>query len=263
MSTTSPNTDQNPVALQVQNVHKAFGPKVVHRGVTFTLKRGEILALLGGSGTGKSVILRSIIGLEKPDEGQIIFDGEDITQLTENQLIPVRTKIGYVFQNGALFDSQTVEENLAYPLREHTEMTDSQIQKRVNEMLELIDMKGANELLPAELSGGMQKRAGMARATILEPKIILFDEPTAGLDPINTRRLIENIRKLKVKGITGIFVTHDIPAAFEIADRVAILYNGQIYVNDTVENIKNSTDPVIESFISGLHDEHLVTSKKK
>lgn len=262
MSTTSTTTDANPIALEVQDIHKAFGPKIVHRGVTFNLRRGEVLALLGGSGTGKSVILRSIIGLEKPDKGHILFDGQDITQLSENELIPVRIKIGYVFQNGALFDSQTVEENLAYPLREHTKMTEPQIQKRVNEMLDLIDMKGANELLPAELSGGMQKRAGMARATILEPKIILFDEPTAGLDPINTRRLVENIRKLKAKGITGIFVTHDIPAAFEIADRVAILYNGQIYVNDTVENIKNSKDPVIESFISGLHDEHLVTAKK-
>ena len=263
-TTTENHTDSNgSIALQVQDVHKSFGAKVVHRGVSFTLKRGEILALLGGSGTGKSVILRSIIGLEKPDQGTILFDGKDITQLTENQLIPVRTKIGYVFQNGALFDSQTVEENLAYPLLEHTDMNSEQILARVNEMLELIDMKGANDLLPAELSGGMQKRAGMARATILGPKIILFDEPTAGLDPINTRRLVENIRKLKTKGITGIFVTHDIPAAFEIADRVAILYNGQIYVNDTVENIKNSTDPIIESFISGLHDEHLASPKRQ
>lgn len=262
MSTATSNIEHS-IALEVQNIHKAFGSKIVHRGVTFNLRRGEVLALLGGSGTGKSVILRSIIGLEKPDKGHIYFEGQDITKLSENELIPVRIKIGYVFQNGALFDSQTVEENLAYPLREHTDMNETQIQERVNEMLDLIDMKGANELLPAELSGGMQKRAGMARATILEPKIILFDEPTAGLDPINTRRLVENIRKLKSKGITGIFVTHDIPAAFEIADRVAILYNGQIYVNDTVDNIKNSKDPVIESFISGLHDEHPANFKKQ
>jgi phospholipid/cholesterol/gamma-HCH transport system ATP-binding protein len=246
------------VALRVANLQKAFGPKVVHRGVSFELHRGEILALLGGSGTGKSVILRSIIGLEKPDEGQILFSNLDIVQLSERDLIPVRNKIGYVFQNGALFDSLTVEDNLAYPLREHTDMSEEQIHNRVNEMLKLIDMPGSNDLLPAELSGGMQKRAGLARATILQPEIILFDEPTAGLDPINTRRLVENINKLKAQGITGIFVTHDIPAAFEIADRVAILYNGRIYVNDTVENIKQSKDPVVESFISGLHDEQSV-----
>jgi phospholipid/cholesterol/gamma-HCH transport system ATP-binding protein len=251
---TSPT--HKPIALHVKDVYKSFGEKVVHKGVSFDLHRGEILALLGGSGSGKSVILRSIIGLEKPDSGEIIFDGKDLTRLTERQLTPVRIKIAYVFQNGALFDSQTVEENLAYPLREHTTMTDEEIHERVNHMLEVVDMKNSNDLLPAELSGGMQKRAGLARATIIEPEIVLFDEPTAGLDPINTRRLIENIDKLKKhREVTGIFVTHDIPAAFEIADRIAILYNGRIYINDTVENIKKSKDPLVESFISGLHEE--------
>src|SRR6185437_4270365 len=146
--------------------------------------------------------------------------------------------IGYVFQNGALFDSLTVEDNLAYPLHEHTNLSDAEISVRVNRMLDLIDMKGSNKLLPAELSGGMQKRAGLARATILEPHVILFDEPTAGLDPVNTKRLVENICKLKQKGITGIFVTHDIPAAFELCDAVAILYHGKIYVNEPAEEIK-------------------------
>jgi phospholipid/cholesterol/gamma-HCH transport system ATP-binding protein len=249
-------SDKNPIALQLIDLHKSFGAKEVHKGVSLDVPRGQIVALLGGSGTGKSVILRSIIGLEKPDQGQIIFNGQDITQLSERRLTPVRIKIAYVFQNGALFDSLSVEENLAYPLREHTQMTDDAIHIRVNEMLESVDMKGSNNLLPAELSGGMQKRAGLARATILNPEIVLFDEPTAGLDPINTRRLVENIHKLKkTREVTGIFVTHDIPAAFEIADRVAILYNGKIYVNDTVENIKQSKDPLVESFISGLHEE--------
>jgi phospholipid/cholesterol/gamma-HCH transport system ATP-binding protein len=244
------------IALQLIDLHKSFGTKEVHKGVSLDLHRGEILALLGGSGTGKSVILRSIIGLEKPDQGQILFNGQDITKLSERRLTPVRIKIAYVFQNGALFDSLSVEENLAYPLREHTDMADEEIRVRVNEMLESVDMKGSNNLLPAELSGGMQKRAGLARATILNPDIVLFDEPTAGLDPINTRRLVENIHKLKkTREVTGIFVTHDIPAAFEIADRIAILYNGKIYVNDTVENIKKSSDPLVESFISGLHEE--------
>lgn len=244
----------SPVVLDVRDIHKSFGEKKVHRGVSFQLHQGEILGLWGGSGTGKSVILRSVIGLEHPDSGEILFEGRNIVGLSERELIPVRTQIGYVFQNGALFDSLTVEENLAYPLREHTQLGEREIHARVNAMLELIDMKGSNKLFPAELSGGMQKRAGLARATILEPKIILFDEPTAGLDPVNTKRLIENIKKLKAKGITGIFVTHDIPSAFEISDRIAILYNGRIQVIDTVENMKKSQDPLVRSFVSGTVD---------
>ncbi len=239
--------------LSVQDLYKSFGPKQVHRGVSFDLKRGEILALFGGSGTGKSVVLRSIIGLEKPDSGKILFDGQDLTQLRERDLYEVRKKIGYVFQNGALFDSLTVEENLAYPLKEHTRLSNGEIQAKVNHMLELVDMKGSNRLLPAELSGGMQKRAGLARAIILGQEVILFDEPTAGLDPLNTKRLLENIKTLKARtGITGIFVTHDIPAAFEVADRVAILYQGRIAILDTVSNIRNSQDPLVRSFTQPL-----------
>lgn len=248
-----PNTNNSPseIVLELKDLHKRFGDKVVHRGVSLKLCRGEILGLWGGSGTGKSVILRSIIGLEKPDRGNILFNHRDIVQLTERQMIDVRKKIAYVFQNGALFDSLTVEENLAYPLLEHTKLLPEEIQDRVNTMLELIDMKGSNRLLPGELSGGMQKRAGLARAIILNPEIILFDEPTAGLDPLNTQRLLQNINKLKTRGITGIFVTHDIPSAFEISDRIAILYNGQIYKIDTVENIRKSNDPLVRSFVSG------------
>jgi phospholipid/cholesterol/gamma-HCH transport system ATP-binding protein len=244
----------HPIALDVIDLHKSFGEKAVHRGVSFQVREGEILGLFGGSGSGKSVILRSIIGLEKPDRGEIRFvagGGEDLARLSERELLPIRPQIAYVFQNGALFDSLTVEENLSYPLQEHTELSESEILAKVNAMLELIDMKGSNALFPAELSGGMQKRAGLARAIILEPRIILFDEPTAGLDPVNTKRLLDNIKKLKQKGITGIFVTHDIPSAFEIADRIAILYNGKISVEDTVENIKASKDPLVRSFIEG------------
>jgi phospholipid/cholesterol/gamma-HCH transport system ATP-binding protein len=215
------------------------------------LYEGEILGLLGGSGTGKSVILKTIIGLEKPDSGEILFEGRDISKLKETELIDVRKKIAYVFQNGALFDSLSVEQNLSYLLQEHTKWPPEKIKARVNEMLELIDMKGSNDLLPSELSGGMQKRAGLARAIIMDPKIVLFDEPTAGLDPVNTTRLVDNVKKLKSRGITGILVTHDIPSAFELSDRLAILYQGKIYAIDTVEKIKNSTDPLIESFIHG------------
>lgn len=241
-----------PVVLEARELHKSFGQKRVHEGVSFQLLQGEILGLLGGSGTGKSVILRSLIGLEKPDRGQILFRGRDIAPLSERELVPVRIRIAYVFQNGALFDSLSVEDNLAYPLREHTQLPEKEIRRKVDEMLERIDMKGSNHLFPSELSGGMQKRAGLARATILEPEIILFDEPTAGLDPVNTHRLIQNIQKFKSMGeLTGIFVTHDLPAAFEICDRIAMLYNRRIYVIDTVENIRNSEDPVVKSFITG------------
>ena len=252
-ASSKPTSDAKKVVLSVRNIHKMFGDKSVHRGVNFDLKEGEILGLFGGSGTGKSVILRSIIGLERPDEGEIIFEGTDLTQLSEKALIPFRRKIAYVFQNGALFDSLTVEENLSYPLSEHTHLSPSEIHERVNGMLELIDMKGSNLLLPSELSGGMQKRAGLARAIILGPEIILFDEPTAGLDPVNTRRLISNIQKLKERGITGIFVTHDIPSAFDIADRIAILHEGKIAINDTVDAVRKSTDPLVRSFVEGQH----------
>ncbi|MDR3606746.1 MAG: ATP-binding cassette domain-containing protein [Oligoflexia bacterium] len=242
------------IALDIKNLHKSFGNKVVHRGVSFQLYWNEILGLLGGSGSGKSLILRSIIGLEKPDQGEIIFDGKDLSQMGERELFPIRARISYVFQNGALFDSLSVEDNLAYPLREHTRLSEKEILEKVNEVLATVDMTGSNELFPAELSGGMQKRAGLARATISSPEIILFDEPTAGLDPINTHRLVRNIKSVKSRGTTGIFVTHDLPAAFEICHRIAILRQGQIYTVDTVDNIRNSKDPFVHAFIRGDED---------
>ncbi len=239
--------------LSIKNMHKSFGEKKVHRGVSFDLHEGEVLGLFGGSGSGKSVILRSIIGLEHPDEGEIIFEGRNLVNLTEREMFPVRTEIGYVFQNGALFDSLTVEENLAYPLQSHTKLTPKQIRERVNQMLEMVDMPKANILLPNELSGGMQKRAGLARAIILQPKVVLFDEPTAGLDPVNTKRLLNNILAFKKRGMTGIFVTHDIPAAFEVSDRIAILSEGKIERIMTTEEMKNSKDPLVQSFTTGAH----------
>ena len=244
---------QPTIALSVRNLHKTFGDKVVHRGVSFELYEGEILGLFGGSGTGKSVILRSIIGLENPDQGEILFEGKDLTKMKERDLFDVRTSVSYVFQNGALFDSLTVEENLAYPLEAHTDLSDEEIHRQVNEMLELVDMKDSNRLLPAELSGGMQKRAGFARSIMLRPKIVLFDEPTAGLDPVNTTRLLHNIQAFKKRGMTGIFVTHDIPSAFEICDRIAILKDGRIELTMTTEEMKNSNDPLVKSFTTGAH----------
>jgi phospholipid/cholesterol/gamma-HCH transport system ATP-binding protein len=248
-----PSSANRTPVLQLIGLKKSFGDKSIHKDVNLELYEGEMMGLFGGSGTGKSVLIRSIIGLDRPDAGRVLFEGRDITKLTERQFYEVRQKIGFVFQNGALFDSLTVEENLAYPLKEHTKLKDSEIKERIARMLELIDMKDSNHLLPNELSGGMQKRAGLARATILEPKVILFDEPTAGLDPVNTRRLTGNINRLKERGITGIFVTHDIGAAFEICDRIAILREGVIHVVDTVEAIKRSKDPFVQSFVQGAN----------
>jgi phospholipid/cholesterol/gamma-HCH transport system ATP-binding protein len=234
--------------LQIKNLYKSFGEKKVHSGVEFQVQEGEMLGLFGTSGTGKSLILRSIIGLETPDAGEIIFEGKNILGLNERELIPVRKKIGYVFQNGALFDSLTVEENLSYPLQEHTSLSPPEILDKVNDLLEKLDLKGLNDLLPNALSGGMQKRVGLARVLILGPKIILFDEPTAGLDPSNTKRLINIIKNLKKTGMTGIFVTHDIPSAYAITDRIAILHEGKIRTLDTTEKIQNSQDTFVQKF---------------
>ncbi len=252
------NKDNQPtrepeVALEIRNMHKSFGSKVVHKGVNLKLFENEIHGLFGGSGSGKSVILRCLIGLEHPDQGEILFEGRDLTKLSERELFDVRCRISYVFQNGALFDSLTVEENLAYPLHAHSFLTDNEIKEKVDEMLELVDMKNSNNLLPNELSGGMQKRAGLGRAIILEPKIVLFDEPTAGLDPVNTSRLCQNILRFKRRGMTGIFVTHDIPAAIEICDRISILKDGKIALTMTVEELKRSDNPLVKSFTTGAH----------
>ena len=244
-------TTNRSVALKFNQLEKKFGEKIVLTGMSYELYQGEILGFFGGSGTGKSVILRSIIGLEKPDHGEIIFKGQDITKLTETELIEIRKQIGYVFQNGALFDSMTVFDNIAYPLREHTDMNEEQIAARVSEMLDLIGLQGSQELLPANLSGGMQKRVGVARSIIMKPEIILYDEPTAGLDPFNTNRLLDLMEKVKKLGNTAVFVTHDLPAAFKVADRIAILYKGVIHAIDTTENIRNSKDPIVRSFLAG------------
>lgn len=243
----------NEPVLTIRDVHKSFGTKRVHKGVSFELRKGEILALFGGSGTGKSVMLRSIIGLEKPDSGEIWFENEDVTRKTEEELVKVRKKIGYVFQNGALFDSMTVEMNLAYPLIEHTLLGTVQIREKIAQMLDLIGLKGTEQMMPASLSGGMQKRVGAARAIILGPKIILYDEPTAGLDPFNTQRLLDLMRKIRNRtdDSSAIFVTHDIPAAFQVADRAAILYAGKIHLIDTVEKVKQSKDPLVQAFLAG------------
>ena len=237
--------------IQVSNFQKSFGSKAVHKGISFTVKKGECLGLIGGSGTGKSVLLRSLIGLERPDSGQLLFENTDITSYNELEFIPIRKKIAYAFQGGALFDSMTIFENLAYPLRAHTELNEEQITKKVLSLLEEFGLKGNEGVYPASLSGGMQKRAGLARAIILEPEVVLYDEPTAGLDPHNTKKIQELILLLKKKGVTSVLVTHDMPVAFAVCDRIAILLDGKINKILSSDEIKNDADNIVTQFSRG------------
>ncbi len=239
------------IAVEIKKFTKRFGNKVVHRDVNLIARKGECVGLIGGSGAGKSVILRSIIGLEKPDAGSIQVYGQDITDFDEDELIPIRQKVAYVFQEGALFDSMTVAENLAYPLIEHTKLSKKEISKRISETLTSFGLQGCESLMPSSLSGGMQKRVGLARAIILGPEIILYDEPTAGLDPFNTKKIQEKILDLKQKGVTSILVTHDMPTAFAVCDRMALLLNGMIVAEGTNEELKKDPQGLLNTFING------------
>jgi phospholipid/cholesterol/gamma-HCH transport system ATP-binding protein len=236
------------ILLEVKDIHKSFANQAIHKGVSFDLRKGEMLGLLGGSGTGKSVLLRSLIGLEYIDAGQVLFRNRRIDGLDENELIPYRINISYAFQSGALFDSVNVFDNISFPLYEHTDLKLEEIQAKVAQVLKLINMDGKEEKMPSELSGGMQKRVGMARSMILDPDIILYDEPTAGLDPANTQNILNIMDALKDKGIAGIFVTHDIPAALKVCDRIAILHDGKIAFEGTPEELMNSEDPLVKNF---------------
>jgi phospholipid/cholesterol/gamma-HCH transport system ATP-binding protein len=238
--------------VKFKNFKKSFYDKVIHKDINFKINSGECIGLLGGSGAGKSVILRSIIGLEKPDSGEIWIEDEEISQYTEEQLIEIRKKVAYVFQNGALFDSMSVYENMAYPLRAHTSLTEKEVKLKIHDLLEYLGMHNTEHLLPNELSGGMQKRIGLARSIILEPSVILYDEPTAGLDPFNTKKIQEIILKLKKKNVTSIFVTHDIPSALAVCNRFLFVQNGVIAKQATLEEIINETaDPLILKFLRG------------
>lgn len=237
--------------IEVKGVSKRYGTKIVHENIDLSVHKGEILTLMGGSGSGKSVLLRSMIGLEKPDKGKILFYGQDIAKLDEAQLVDVRKRIAYVFQYGALFDSLTVEENLAYPLREHTKMTDAEIHEKVIATLRKVGLEGSEKLLPSDLSGGMQRRVGVARSIIMDPEVILYDEPTTGLDPYNTKQILKIILQLKDHGATSILVTHDMSSIFAVTDRVAFLKQGRIAALGTADEIKASKDAELHSFIYG------------
>jgi len=234
--------------ITVKNVKKSFGEKLIHQGITFSLSKGETIGLLGNSGTGKSVLLRSLIGLEYIDAGEIFYREQRIDNISEEALFKVRTKVSYSFQSGALFDSVSVFENVAYPLFEHTKLKEKEIEARVMEILETVNMSEARDLMPSDLSGGMQKRVGLARSMALNPEVLLYDEPTAGLDPVNVELVLDIMDKFKAQGFSGIFVTHDIPAAKKICDRLLILKDGLIYFEGTVEQFELSSDPFIKSF---------------
>ena len=237
--------------IEVKNFRKSFGAKLIHRDVTFYVQKGECLALIGGSGVGKSVILRSLIGLEKPDSGIIEIDGQEITHMKELELSEIRKKMAYVFQGGALFDSMTVFENLAYPLREHFKLSEAEIRDRILSQLEEFGLSGSDQLFPGNLSGGMQKRVGLARSMMMQPEIVLYDEPTAGLDPYNTKKIQEHILRLKSKGKTSILVTHDMPTAFAVCDKMAYLFNGTISAQGTIKELEKDTSGLIAKFVNG------------
>lgn len=242
--------------VEVNEVWKAFDDKPVLRGISLVLDKGTTLAVMGGSGSGKTVLLRTIDGLIAPDAGEVWLFGTRIDGLREEQLLPLRRRAGYVFQNAALFDSLSVFENVAFPLREHTKLSEGEITDRVHRFLQVVGLPGTDDILPGELSGGMRKRAGIARTLALEPEVILFDEPTAGLDPTNARLVAELINELR-KGVcdTVIVVTHDIELADAVADRMAILYQGRFAETGTPAEIHRSENRVVRDFLAGQQRE--------
>jgi phospholipid/cholesterol/gamma-HCH transport system ATP-binding protein len=242
------------IIIEFKDTWKAFGDNQVHAGINLRVRRGETLSIIAGSGEGKSVLLKQIVGLFKPEQGQIFIEGVDIVRLPERKLFEIRKKIGYLFQGAALFDSLSVFENIAYPLRErYRGMKESEVRRIVMERIELVGLESeVAQLMPIELSGGMKKRVGLARAFATDPEIILWDEPTTELDPTNVRRINDLIRELqKAKGITSIAVTHDMESIFNFSDRIAMIYDKKVRAVGTVEDMRNSQDEVVHDFIYG------------
>jgi phospholipid/cholesterol/gamma-HCH transport system ATP-binding protein len=236
--------------IECRGLHKSFGGRAVLEGVDLTVRRGETLVILGGSGSGKTVLLKHMNGLIAPESGGVFVDGQEISPLNDDELRGVRKKVGMVFQGSALFDSMTVEENIAYPLREHATLSRDEVAKRVGELLAVVDLEGAADLFPAELSGGMKKRAALARALALNPEALLYDEPTTGLDPLMTRRINELVRDLQEKlGLTSVVVTHDLDTAFSVGDRLAFLFEGRIRVVAPKEDFRAAGDPALRDFL--------------
>ncbi|MCK4223794.1 MAG: ABC transporter ATP-binding protein [candidate division Zixibacteria bacterium] len=238
--------------IEIKGVFKSFENNQVLRGVDLTINKGETAVIIGRSGCGKSVLLKLIIGLLKPDRGKILVNGDNITTLTDSQLNKIRQKFGMVFQASALLDSMTVDENVGLGLREHARLEEEQVKQNVKEKLKMVGLSGVEQQKPAELSGGMKKRVGLARAIAMDPEYVLFDEPTTGLDPIMADVINELIVSLRnTLSITSIAVTHDIVSAYKIADRIAMLYEGKIVFVGTPEEVKNTDNPVVRQFVEG------------
>jgi len=236
--------------IRIRGIEKAFGAHKVLRGVDLDIERGRIHIIIGGSGQGKSVLMKHLMGLLKPDKGHIYVDGEDVVPLDDHELNRVRRKFGMLFQYAALFDSLSVEQNVAFPLVEHTKKSKAEIQELVMKRLHSLGLRNIEKKFPAELSGGMRKRVGLARALVLEPQILLYDEPTTGLDPVATKNVDDMIRDISAEtGVTSVVISHDMASTFRIAHRISMLYNGQIAVTGTPDDIKRCKLPFVREFV--------------
>src|SRR5438105_3757236 len=237
--------------IDVRDLWKSFGGNQVLKGVNLQMMPGTTTVVLGGSGSGKTVLMKHIMGLFKPDHGEVYVDGENVSAMDRQQLAKFRTRMGMVFQSSALFDSLTVGENVAFPLREHTKLSDDEIRERVKEKLSVVDLHDVEEKFPAELSGGMRKRVGLARAIVRDPKIVLYDEPTTGLDPITTESVDEMIIHARERlSVTSVVISHDIGSAFHIGDRIAVINEGRIVEEGTPDKLRHSTEPHTQHFLA-------------
>ncbi|HEY4132127.1 MAG TPA: ABC transporter ATP-binding protein [Gemmatimonadaceae bacterium] len=238
--------------IRLIDVYKSFGPKKVLQGFTLDVVEGETMVIIGYSGTGKSVAIKHIVGLLEPDSGRVIVDDYEVPKLSRRELYQLRARIGYVFQFAALFDSFTIGDNVAMGLRKQQELSEREIQDRVHEALDLVDLPNVESRFPAELSGGMRKRVGIARAIALRPKYLLYDEPTTGLDPVTSAVIDQLMVRMREKlGVTSIVITHDMRSAYTVGTRIAMLYEGKVRRVGTVEEIQHTTDPVVRQFIEG------------
>lgn len=238
--------------IRIVDLYKSFGGKEVLRGINLTIEKGETMVVIGQSGSGKSVLLKHLIGLLKPDSGEIYIDGAEITRLKDDELQRLTKKFGMLFQGAALFDSMTVAENVSFGLKRHTRYSSEKIREVVEESLGKVGLQGVDGLMPHQLSGGMRKRVGLARAIAYEPEIMLYDEPSTGIDPIRADAINDLINKLKNEmGVTSMAITHDMTSSYKIADRIAMLFEGRIIEVGTPEEIRNSKNAIIQQFIHG------------
>ena len=242
--------------IAVRGLAKKIGRQEILRSVDLDVAKGETLAIIGRSGGGKTVLLKHLIGLMQPDAGEILIEGQDIIGMKERQLGAIRQKIGILFQGAALFDSMTVEENVAFPLREAGERNPKVLREKVREMLDVVELEGQEKKMPVSLSGGMKKRVGLARSIIRQPKCVLYDEPTSGLDPVVSDSINRLIRRLQERfGMTSIVVTHDMKSAFHVADHIAYLHEGRIYFHGTSAELQQANDPLLQDFLLGRSEE--------